>query len=134
MVGWSGSPGAGHSSTGETSVEREERWLRVWAFGVSPQGLGLSAEALWHLTPREYVALKRVWAEDRALFMNAHFSRPEGDPAFSPEDFVFEGSREARKQQVLADRMDVARINMRLQQIQAGPPGDDIPSWARKVN
>jgi hypothetical protein len=62
-------PGAseGGGWAGANTVIDDDYWLEIWAFGTSPDGLNLSAKALWALSPREYGALKRQWrlARDR---------------------------------------------------------------------
>lgn len=44
----------------------------MWAFGVSPYGLGLSDRALWGLTPREYAALKDQWESSREFHQSLY--------------------------------------------------------------
>lgn len=134
MVGSPASPGDGHEDGG-SPVDREERWLRIWAFGTSPYGLGLVSEALWRLTPREFIALKRIWAEDRAVFANAHFVRKEGDPPFTADDFLFAGVRDARRAEAMRDRMEIGRMNAQLSMMRPGEY-DGLPEWAKpeKVN
>ena len=60
---------SGSSAGAGRGVERAELtddyWLELWAFGTSRDGLGLLAEKLWALSPREYCALRRVYVEAR---------------------------------------------------------------------
>lgn len=37
------------------------------AFGTSPCGLGMAKRELWSLTPRQYVARRKVWEDSRDL-------------------------------------------------------------------
>ena len=78
--------------------------MRLWAFGTSPYGLGLSSAALWSLTPREFEALREIWssarrhldmrfAELQSTLHNAWFKRDDGPfgaeefmPSFKPPD------------------------------------------------
>ncbi len=62
----SGSSGADTDKTeaaGSSSDSIEEQWLKRWAFGVSPDGLGLSDERFWDLTHCEIAALREIWIQ-----------------------------------------------------------------------
>ena len=146
MVGASGAPGAGHSDqhgAGEAELTKDERRLRLWAFGTSPYGLGLRASDLWQLSPREFKALRDVhdaaltrWAIQQAMYANVHFRERDEhgkavDAAFIPEDFLGAGNRAQRTAQTQRDKYQVIMLNARLGKIVKGaPPGPNIPRWA----
>ena len=116
------SPSIGGNSRGETELTYStDEWLDIWAFGTSPYGLGLTEGRLWTMTPREFIALKRVWGMREALFYNAHF-RGADEPAYIAEDFIDPIGRLERKAAMLRDKADLARANARLAIMQ---PGDD---------
>lgn len=41
--------------------------MKLWAFGTSTDGLGLSELAFWLLTDPEFTALRRVWESARGI-------------------------------------------------------------------
>jgi hypothetical protein len=45
----------------------DDYWVDLWAFSTAPMpwGLGLTAEELWGLSPREWLARYRVWKYHR---------------------------------------------------------------------
>jgi hypothetical protein len=117
----------------------EEDWLRIWAFGTSKDGLGLTAEAVWHLTPREFAALRKVWTEqiERTEYLHARMIAVlynvncdvNGVP-FTAEDILGKGDREKRlaekKQQDINDRM----AHMRMMQMTDPRAGKmEAPDW-----
>jgi hypothetical protein len=59
--GAAGEAGGGASDGIAGQLGGEEFWLKLWAFGTSPYGLGLPEFDFWLLTPREYAALKAEW-------------------------------------------------------------------------
>lgn len=68
--------------------------MESWAFATSKDGLGLTTEQNWDLTPREFQALVAVheralyrWAVQQSMFANAHF-RGKDDEAFVAEQFM----------------------------------------------
>lgn len=109
--------------------------MRLWALGTSPYGLGLTSEAFWSLTWREFDALKEVydapierWAVEVSMFANAHF-RDGNAAAWEPDDFLGKGKRAARNITKALDMRAVARENQRLS---LRRPGDTagLPEWA----
>jgi|KBSSwiStaDraftv2_1062776.scaffolds.fasta_scaffold41152_2 hypothetical protein len=74
------------------------------------------------MTPREYLALKMVWAGKEASFHNAHF-RPADDVPFLPEDFINPHARIERKAQALREKADVMMERSRLEMMQKGGAG-----------
>ena len=102
----------------------------MWAFAVSPYGLALEEPRFWRLTPREFDALKMVWAQRQAAWHNAHFHQ---DPAFDPDDFMNPGARTARKLQAKRDAREVAMLNKSLELIRAGDPTGLDPEYARAI-
>lgn len=71
------------------------------------------------MTPREYLALKQVWAVREAAFHNAHF-RPADDVPFLPEDFITPEARVERKAKQLREKADVMIERQKLDMMQAG--------------
>ncbi len=65
------------------------------------------------MTPREFIALKRVWAGQQAMFHNAHFHVP-GEPPFIVEDFLNPEARAARKAKMLRDQAEAMREQAKL--------------------
>jgi len=55
------------------------------------------------MTPREFIALKMVWAERQAMFHNAHF-HAASEPSFIAEDFITPEARLLRKAKMLQDK------------------------------
>lgn len=98
-------------------VDPEAEFLDLWAFAISNQGLGLTGQQFWHMTPCEYYALRRVSeaAIDRQMeaiagircdIHNA-WMRGEHMPAKRPSDFYKPIlKRKGEKARVLADPMD----------------------------
>jgi hypothetical protein len=89
--------------------------------------LGLTAEALWALTAREYAALKKIWelprqhldrrfAELQATLHNAWFRSKDSHPQpYLVEDFLPESQRtlpsiEEQKQAAAAKKMQMAMM------------------------
>lgn len=73
--------------------------MNIWAFGTSPYGLGLTADALWDLTEREYTALRGVWkasrshldrkfAEVQCMLANIYRNKDERSEPFAVEEFM----------------------------------------------
>ncbi len=83
------------------------------------------------MTPREFLALKRVWATKEAAFHNAHF-RAADDVPFLPEDFITPEARVERKAKLLREKADVMLESSRLGMMK---PGDDtgVPQWAKEI-
>jgi len=86
-------------------VEREDHWLKSWAFATSKDGLGLTTEESWALTTREFQALADVheaklnrWAIQQSMFANANF-RGEDDEAWEPAHFLGRKKRASDKPQ-----------------------------------
>ena len=118
------SPGIGGNWRGEAELTDDE-WLNIWAFGTSPYGLVLSEGRLWRMTPREFLALKKVWATEQAAFHNAHF-RPADDTPFLPEDFITPEARTLRRAQMLRDKAAVMAESSRLSMMRVGDD-DGVP-------
>ena len=83
------------------------------------------------MTPREYMALKRVWATERATLHNAHFRGPE-TLQFLADDFMDPRNRGEREAQARQDKIEVLRMNQRLQTMRSGTD-EGVPGWARDV-
>ncbi len=83
------------------------------------------------MTPREFIALKRVWATREAAFHNAHF-RPADDVPYLPEDFISPEARVERKAKALRDKADVMMERQKLDMMQAGE-GDGVPLMFREI-
>jgi hypothetical protein len=83
------------------------------------------------MTPREYLALKRVWATKEAVFHNAHF-RPADDVPFLPEDFITPEARVERKAKALREKADVMIERQKLDMMK---PGEDesVPLMFREI-
>jgi hypothetical protein len=99
--------------------------MELWAFGVSPDGLGLQPSFFWALSTPEFEAIKRVhdrkeqrWAFERAEFRNGHFST-DGVP-WVPGDFLGASTRENRKAEDFHMGMEVRRLNQELATMKAG--------------
>jgi hypothetical protein len=78
------------------------------------------------MTPREYFALKRIWASKEASFHNAHF-RGEKDLPFIAEDFINSESRNIRKAQQLREKADTMTERSRLELMKAGERSESVP-------
>ena len=125
--------GSERNGAGGNELTPEQRWRKLWAFGISPKGLALPDEQFWELSWAEYHELRALWAEDRALFFNANFS-PEDKVPYSTDDFLYPGSRERRKTQAQMDAMAVRRLNAELETMTAADL-DGVPDWAKpRVN
>ncbi len=74
------------------------------------------------MTPREFLALKRVWATREAAFHNAHF-RPADDTPFLPEDFITPEARIERKAQMLREKADVMIERQKIDMMTTGERG-----------
>jgi len=83
------------------------------------------------MTPREYIALKMVWAGKEASFHNAHF-RPADDVPFLPEDFINPEARVARKAAALREKADVMMERSRLDMMRKGDDGG-VPLMFREI-
>jgi hypothetical protein len=94
----------GDSSGGPGKLD-EAYWLKLWAFGTAPDGLGLSSDAFWRLTPREYYALRAVHQEARGI-------KPELTPAQQFE--IAEKERYIRGKQLRAHNLSVQNRKLRL--------------------
>lgn len=110
--------------------------MRLWALATSPQGFGLTSEAFWLLTWREWDALREVyeapierWSIERAQFANAHFVGQNDEP-FVPADFRGRGDRAARAMKRIQERAEVERLNRRLQMMKPGERPANLPEWA----
>lgn len=112
--------------------------MKLWAFGTSRDGLGLSEDVLWSLTPREMAELRQVWldgierqnylhASIQATLYNAHFDH-QGTP-WTPEDLLGRGNRAERQAKALADKWMASRPDKQL----TGST-DDLPDWASRKN
>ncbi len=78
------------------------------------------------MTPREYLALKHVWAMKEAAFHNAHF-RSSDDVAFIPEDFITPQARVGRKAKMLRDKADTMMEQQRMQMMKKGSVAGGVP-------
>ena len=83
------------------------------------------------MTPREYIALKTVWATREAAFHNAHF-RPADDVPFLPDDFIHPHRRVERKAQMMREKADVMLERSRLEMMGRGN-GDGVPEMFRVI-
>jgi hypothetical protein len=83
------------------------------------------------MTPREYLALKLVWASKEASFHNAHF-RSSDDVPFLPEDFITPESRVARKAQALREKADTMMERSRLELMKKGDESN-VPLMFREI-
>lgn len=111
--------------------------MKLWAFGTSPYGLGLTPEAFWSLTPWEFECLRDVydeprkrWAISQADLRNINNYATDGAP-WLPEDFLHEGNRAARVRQAKLDNAALIAEKLRLRKMKPGdPPAANIPDWA----
>lgn len=78
------------------------------------------------MTPREYLALKRIWATKEATFHNAHFHGAD-DPAFIPEDFITPSARIGRKAKMLRDKADTMMEKQRMEMMKKGSKPGGVP-------
>jgi hypothetical protein len=83
------------------------------------------------MTPREYFALKMVWAEKEASFHNAHFRAAE-DVQYLPEDFINPERRVARKAQAMREKADTMMERSRLELMKKGDD-NDVPLMFREI-
>jgi hypothetical protein len=83
------------------------------------------------MTPREFIALKRVWATREAAFHNAHF-RGADDVPFLPEDFITPEARLERKAKQLREKAEVMAENARLGLMKTGDDGG-VPLMFREI-
>lgn len=83
------------------------------------------------MTPREYIALKRVWAMREASFHNAHF-RPADDVPFIAEDFINPHGRVERKAAAMREKADVMLERSRLELMKKGAD-DGVPLMFREI-
>ena len=115
--------------------------MRVWSYGVSPQGLGLLDEDFWELTPREYYALRDVqqtatrhWAISQAAFCNAHFVTD--DVPFTADDFLGMSDRQAKLRDRMEGSLRAQSLNRQLAMMKPTRAGDPeppgLPVWARR--
>jgi len=119
--------------------------MRIWAYGTSPHGLGLDPVRFWHLSIREFIALKRIhreallrWATERAMYANVNFverdssGNPIGVP-FLAEDFLGEGNRQARLDERAMSQFSAAQVNAQLEKIKKGDTPEGLPAWATGI-
>ncbi len=78
------------------------------------------------MTPREFLALKRVWAMREASFHNAHF-RSADDVPFLPEDFISPEARVVRKAKLMREKADVMMERQRLDMMKTGDKPSSVP-------
>jgi hypothetical protein len=83
------------------------------------------------MTPREFIALKRVWATKEAQFHNAHF-RPADDVPFLPEDFITPTARVERQAKALREKADVMMERSRLDMMRKGDDSG-VPLMFREI-
>lgn len=97
-----GDPPDGSGPSGPVTRD-EAYWRKLWAFGTSPYGLGLSESALWSLTPIEYDELREVWRDHRQFHKDLYaglmtvMSRAWFKGEFDPSMF---GGKKARPVQI----------------------------------
>lgn len=108
--------------------------MKLWAFGVSPHGLGLAPEVFWSLDAAEFFALKDVhdaalkrWAIEMACHYNATYDA-DGVP-WTAGDFLPGGDRAARMRQHLIGKVEAAKVTVELAQMKAGDTPEGLPSW-----
>ena len=77
------------------------------------------------MTPREYFALKHVWAGREAQFHNAHFN-PDGLP-FIADDFMDPSARVLRKAKLMREKSDVLIERQRLDMMKKGTDAGGVP-------
>jgi hypothetical protein len=82
------------------------------------------------MTPREFFALKRVWAAKEASFHNAHFKSDE--VPFIADDFVNPQSRIERRAKALRDKSDVLLERQRMDMMKPDE-GDGVPLMFREI-
>ena len=78
------------------------------------------------MTPREFIALKRVWAAKEASFHNAHF-RPADDVPYLPEDFITPTARVTRKATMMREKADTMMEKQRVQMMKKGSAAAGVP-------
>ena len=114
--------------------------MRLWSYGTSPHGLGLSAEVLWECTPREYYALRDIqqapverWAIQQALTVNMQLA--SGVEPFTAADFMGTGNREQRVAARQRGEVEVMKENRKISAIRPifadEDEPEDLPVWAR---
>ncbi len=84
------------------------------------------------MTPREYLALKRVWATKEASFHNAHF-RPADDVPFLPEDFINPNARIVRKAKMMREKADTMMEKQKLDMMRTGDNPDNVPEMFKVI-
>lgn len=115
--------------------------MDTWAFAVSRDGLGLSADDFWASTPRELAALRAVWlqgiertqymhASIQATLYNAHFDT--GGVPFTADDLLGRGDRQKRKSLALLDKIEAMRLNASLARQRPGDT-EGLPDWALEI-
>ncbi len=83
------------------------------------------------MTPREYIALKHVWAVREAAFHNAHF-RPADDVPFLPIDFITPSARVERKAEMLRAKADVMMEQNKIDRMHSGE-GDGVLDLFKEI-
>ncbi len=77
------------------------------------------------MTPREFLALKKVWAMREAQFHNAHFKAD--DLPFIGDDFMDSSSRVLRKAKLMREKSDVLIERQRLDMMKKGTEAGGVP-------
>ncbi len=77
------------------------------------------------MTPREYFALKYVWAAKEAQYHNTHFDAK--DLPYIAEDFVNPSARIERKAKMLRERADTMMEKQRLDMMKTGDKPGSVP-------
>ena len=108
--------------------------MRLWAYGTSPQGLGLHPSDFWTLSIREFYALESVqqadarrWAISQVIYVNAHLA--SGEEPFLADDFLGTGNREKRYHDRMEGQRAAAKLNRKLLEIRPVKPGEAEPEW-----
>lgn len=150
--GESGNPGASAgtrdsfvaSQLAQSARDQEKARMKLWAFCVSPHGLGMSDLDFWCASYQEINALKSVydqsiwrWAHQQAALYNANTRFDMQGVPWSAEDFLGKGDRASRVAKIIQDAerkqkddRAVEFLNFKLDLIRKNKSGKDIPFWA----
>lgn len=128
----------------QSAQDQQKARVKLWAFCVSPHGLGMSDIDFWCSSYQEINALKSVydqsiwrWAHQQAALYNANTRFDMQGVPWSAEDFLGRGDRASRVAKVIQDAerkqkddRAVEFLNFKLDLIRKNKSGKDIPFWA----
>jgi hypothetical protein len=112
MAGGAAEEAGGGSSSERVSQLTEQYWLDLWAFGTSPDGLGLTELGFWLLTYPEFTALKRQW--ERARGIASPLTKEQAENLANGRRYILEAQARAHNKVIAARKEQAEKRGMRI--------------------